>query len=63
MWIKDKYGNLYIYENKYIKIEGCYRKDPISPNKLCQIDRNVLPEVKRSDEEPQELVLKPINEK
>lgn len=61
MWIaRDKYGDLYIYENKPIKIEGCYWKDPISPNKLCQIDRNIFPEVKWEDEEPRELILKPI---
>lgn len=48
----------YFYENKPIKIEEYYWKDPISPNKLYRIDRNAFPEVQWDDEEPRELILK-----
>ena len=56
---RDKDGHLCLYEKKPIKQPehwACVSGD-------CQIlDLNLFPEVKWSDEEPRELVLKPIKE-
>lgn len=62
MWIaRDKYGDLFIYENKPIKTEYGALEDPINPNEYYGITGNVFPEVRIDDTEPRELVLKPIN--
>ena len=58
MWIaRDEDGDLWLYEKKPLKQHGywaCISGD-------CQIlDLNLFPEVKCSDQEPRELVLKPI---
>lgn len=61
MWIaRDKYGDLFIYENKPIKTEYDTWEDPTNPNEFYRIDRDAFPEVRLDDEEPRELILKPI---
>ena len=60
MWLaRDKDGDLWLYEKKPLKQPehwACESGD-------CQIlDLNLFPEVKWSDQEPRELVLKPIKE-
>lgn len=62
MWIaRDKYGDLFIYENKPIKTEYDTWEDPISPNEYYGITGDAFPEVRIDDTEPRELVLKPTN--
>lgn len=61
MWIaRDEYGDLWLYEEKP------FRKDNhwISSDGDCQIliNSDWFPEVSWEDEEPRELVLKPIKE-
>jgi len=57
MWIaRDKDGLLHVFEKKPIKtIYGWYKPGWIVPFPSCS-----FPEVKWEDEEPRELVLKPI---
>ena len=63
MWIaRDKYGGLFVYENKPIKTEYGTWEDPTNPNEYYGIDGDAFPEVRLDDEEPRELVLKPIKE-
>lgn len=58
MWIaRDKDGDLWLYEKKPLKQPEYW--EYVSGD--CQIlDINLFPEVKWSDPEPRELVLKPI---
>ena len=60
MWIaRDKDGDLWLYEKKPLK-QPEYQEYVGGD---CQIlDINLFPEVKWSDPEPRELVLKPIKE-
>lgn len=62
MWIaRDADGSLWIYEDKPIgKNSQRWIMKPNSKNE--RIDDDWFPEVKWSDPEPRELVLKPINE-
>ena len=66
MWIaRDSDGELWIYTIKPVKKEdlGVWGFDwEISQGNGCKINSDMFPEVKWSDEEPRELVLKPINE-
>lgn len=58
---RDKDGILGIYINKPVKAIDSW--SPLTANEdYCVIKTDLFPEVKWSDEEPRELVLKPINE-
>lgn len=58
---RDKDGSLWIYENKPIgKNTTGWLMCPNSKNE--RIDEDWFPEVLWEDEEPRELVVKPINE-
>lgn len=61
MWIaRDRNGSLYIYTDKPKKIgEGYW--DPSKGDCYC-IHSDLWPEISWEDEEPRELVLKPIKE-
>lgn len=63
MWIaRDKDGELYLFSEKPSKREelwGMSRRTII----VIQLPSELFPEVKWEDEEPRELVLKPIKEK
>ena len=62
---RDADGALWIYTIKPIKKEnlGVWGFDWEAPQgDSCEINRDMFPEVKWSDEEPRELVLKLINE-
>lgn len=63
MWLaRDANGGLYLYKERPIKVNNGWCT--IRPFEfICGIDSNLFPEVKWSDEEPRELVLKPIKEK
>lgn len=59
MWIaRDSNGTLYIYKDKPEKVDKVWRTD----GQLALVDDDLFPEVQWSDEEPRELVLKPIKE-
>lgn len=63
MWIaRDKDGELYLYLKKPSKGEEFWliSRGTIT---VIQLPSGLFPEVKWSDEEPRELVLKPIKEK
>ena len=62
MWIaRDKDGILGFYFNRPIK--GINEWHPMFEDEnYVAVDSNMFPEVKWSDEEPRELVLKPIKE-
>ena len=62
MWIaRDKDGILGFYFNKPIK--GINEWSPMFEDEnYVAVDSNMFPEVKWEDEEPRELVLKPIKE-
>ena len=63
MWIaRDEDGCLWLYEQKSIGKDS-YRWFMVPNSKNERIDDNWFPEVKWSDPEPRELVLKPINKK
>ena len=64
MWIaRDKSQALYVFEEKPIKNERFENWTPLSADEnFMEINPNLFPEVKWSDEEPRELVLKPIKE-
>lgn len=58
---RDKDGILGIYINKPVKAIDSW--SPLTANEdYCVIKTDLFPEVKWEDEEPRELVLKPINE-
>ena len=62
MWIaRDKDEKLYLFSKKPSKGEGIWliSRGTIT---VIQLPSELFPEVKWSDEEPRELVLKPINE-
>ena len=61
MWIaRDEYGDLWLYEEKPIKKNSHWK----SSDGDCELLTNSdwFPEVSWEDEEPRELVLKPIND-
>lgn len=68
MWIaRNKSGNLWGYNYKPSKTEDDERigewgtSEPIPKDGICfEIPKSMFPEVKWEDEEPRELVLKPI---
>lgn len=64
MWLaRDADGELYMYDVKPVKKEdlGVWGFEWEAPQgDSCEIDSDMFPEVKWSDEEPRELVLKPI---
>ena len=61
MWIaRDCRGLLFIYDKKTIKQDGFWVSDG---SFSCLENDLFFPEVKWSDPEPRELVLKPIKEK
>ena len=63
MWIaRDEDGSLWLYEQKPISRDS-QRWFMVPNSKNERIDDNWFPEVKWSDPEPRELVLKPINKK
>ena len=66
MWLaRDADGELCMYDVKPVKQEdlGVWGFDwEVSQGDSCEINRDMFPEVKWSDEEPRELVLKPIKE-
>ena len=64
MWIaRDKRQALYVFEEKPIKNKNFENWTPLSADEnFMEINPNLFPEVKWSDEEPRELVLKPIKE-
>ena len=67
MWLaRDKDGRLIIYNTKPIKYDNLGAWGDINQNiKYMVLDDSkydLFPEVKWSDKEPRELVLKPINE-
>lgn len=62
MWLaRDRDGLLYIYENKPKK--GLFSGWVVKCGWFSNLPSYVLPEIKWEDEEPRELVLKPINKK
>lgn len=63
MWIaRDKNQALYVFEEKPIKNKRFENWTPLSADEnFMEVNRNLFPEVKWSDDEPRELVLKPIN--
>lgn len=61
MWIaRDENGDLWLFEEKPFKVGDIWK----SLNGNCQvlIDDDWFPEVLSEDEEPRELILKPIKE-
>lgn len=64
MWIaRDKNGLLYVYRYKPFKGEEVWIESPKDKkfDSGCIIQNDCFPEVKWEDEEPRELILKPIN--
>lgn len=64
MWIaRDKDESLWLYKEKPIGKDSCrWLLSPNSVNELIILNEDWFPEVKWEDEEPRELVLKPIKE-
>lgn len=65
MWIaRDKNGLLYIYNHKPSKGKEVWVENLIAKgiDSLCPISKDSFPEVKWEDEEPRELILKPIKD-
>ena len=64
MWIaRDKNRELYVFEEKPIKNKNFENWTlRAADENYMRINPNLFPEVKWSDEEPRELVLKPIKE-
>lgn len=62
MWIaRDADGSLWLYEKKPIGKDSCGWLLPLNgKNESLVLDEDWFPEVQWSDEEPRELVLKPI---
>ena len=61
MWIaRDAYGDLWLYEEKPFKENNHWK----SSDGDCEpmINNDWFPEVSWEDEEPRELILKPMNE-
>lgn len=60
MWIaRDKNGLLYLHEKKPVKTNyGWY-----NPKGVTILPTDTFPEIKWEDEEPRELILKPIKKK
>lgn len=59
MWIaRDADGSLWIFEEKPYKDKHVWYNDSTN----YRINERLFPKVKWEDEEPRELVLKPINE-
>ena len=66
MWIaRDSDGTLCIYRHKPSKGKKVWIEDPQDRglDDMYIIPENYFPEVKWEDEEPRELILKPIEEK
>lgn len=65
MWIaRDKDGSLWLYEKEPLgKGSQSWIAAIIGKNERLDIDEDWFPEVKWEDEEPRELILKPINKK
>lgn len=63
MWIaRDKNQMLYVFEEKPIKNERFENWTPLSAHgNFMDINPNLFPEVKWDDDQPRELVVKPIN--
>ena len=60
---RDKNRMLYVFEEKPIKNKDFENWTPLSADEnFMEINPNLFPEVKWEDEEPRELVLKPIKE-
>lgn len=58
MWVaRDYCGTLFVYKEKPRKSEDVW----LSNGYYMMIDSDLFPEVKWEDDEPRELVLKPIN--
>ena len=54
---------LYVFEEKPIKNKNFESWTPLSADEnFMEINPNLFPEVKWDDDQPRELVLKPINE-
>ena len=62
MWIaRDKDGSLWLYEQEPLgKDSQSWIAAIIGKNERLDIDEDWFPEVKWEDEEPRELILKPI---
>ena len=63
MWIaRDMNGSLWLYDTKPTK--GIYGWSPDDTGRCCEIDGNLdgFEDIKWEDENPRELVLKPIKE-
>ena len=62
MWIaRDKDGSLWLYEKEPLgKSSQSWIAAIIGKNERLDIDEDWFPEVKWEDEEPRELILKPI---
>lgn len=67
MWIaRDLCGNLWVFNRKPVKNikDAVWEIQDIEQTDYFDIvDKRFFPEVKWEDEEPRELILKPINEK
>ena len=67
-WVaRDKNGLLCAYSHKPSKSKGIWiensEDNSININSLCVMPEDWFQEIKWSDDEPRELVLKPINKK
>lgn len=59
MWVaRDKYGNLWTYSERPVKTSNSWKNG----GHVYPLYNKSFPEVKWEDEEPRELVLKPIDE-
>ena len=60
---RDKNRRLYVFERKPFKNKYFENWTPFSADEnFMEINPNLFPEVKWDDNQPRELVLKPINE-
>ena len=57
---RDKNGLLFIYRHKPSKGKGMWIENPQDTGLYDYIPEDYFPEVKWEDEEPRELILKPI---
>ena len=65
MWIaRDKNGSLYVFVSRPYKNYKTLSWDKTGgyDEEVMSIDSDLYPEVKWKDEEPRELILKPVNE-
>ena len=63
MWLaRDKSRALYVFEEKPIKNKNFESWTPLSADEnFMEINPNLFPEVRWDDDQPRELVLKPIS--